>query len=125
MTFRQALDQHLSAIQRRDLQAFAETVAEDDIVLITADGRLVRSAREMLDMHRDWFAMPGWTLDATPVEVHEAPGMGVAVLHLVYREPRDPAPPLRQESYLTLVFREQGGRWVMVQDQNTPIQRKD
>jgi ketosteroid isomerase-like protein len=122
MTFREALDEHLSAIQRRDLQALAATVAEDEVVLITSDGRLVRSAREMLEMHRGWFEMTGWTLDVTPIHVDEAPGMGVAVLHLVYREAREGVPPLRQESYLTLVFREKNWKWVMTQDQNTPIQ---
>lgn len=121
MTFRETLREHLSAIQRRDLAAFASTIAEGDIVLITAEGKLVRSPREMLDMHRAWFAMPGWGLDVTPVTLHECPGLGVAVLHLVYTEPRPAGPPLRQESYLTLVFREDNGRWRMIQDQNTPV----
>ncbi len=31
----------------------------------TSDGRLVRSPRAMLDVHRDWFAMTGWSLDVT------------------------------------------------------------
>lgn len=123
MTFQDALEAHLSAIQRRDLPALADTVADDEIVLITADGRLVRSAREMLDMHRDWFGMTGWSLDVTPVEVQEAPGLGVATLHLVYREPRENGPPFRQESYLTLVFRFQEGKWLMVLDQNTPVRQ--
>jgi len=28
---------------------------------------------------------------------------------------------VRQESLLTLVFQNRGGRWLMFQDQNTPI----
>jgi hypothetical protein len=68
-------------------------------------------------MHRAWFATPGWTLEAKPVEIYESADMGVAVMHLDYREP----PSVRSESYLTLVFERRGGRWVMVQDQNTPI----
>jgi hypothetical protein len=41
----------------------------------------------------------------------------VAVLELDYREP----PQTRSRSYLTLVFENRAGRWLMVQDQNTPI----
>jgi hypothetical protein len=43
-----------------------------------------------------------------------------AVLHLDYRETPADRPPLRQQSYLTLIFRRQADRWVMVLDQNTP-----
>jgi hypothetical protein len=38
------------------------------------------------------------------------------VLHLDYREDGK-----NSESYLTLVFENRGGKWLMVQDQNTPI----
>ena len=56
------------------------------------------------------------TLAAKPVEIYENGGLGVAVLHLDYREDAK-----RSESYLTLVFENRGGEWLMVQDQNTPI----
>jgi hypothetical protein len=65
----------------------------------------------------------GWRLETTPVRVYERPQMGVAVLHLVYRETPRYRPPLREESYLTLVFQERGGKWLMVQDQSTPIKK--
>ena len=117
MTFRDTLRRHLRAIQDRDLQGLADTVAPAPLVLIMADGKLVRSTREFLEAHRAWFASPGWTLEAKEIEVFEAPELGVAVLELDYREP----PASRSRSYLTLVFRNQGGRWLMVQDQNTPI----
>ena len=42
--------------------------------------------------------------------------LGVAVLHLDYREDGK-----QSLSYLTLVFENRGGGWLMVQDQNTPI----
>jgi len=119
MTFRETLRRHLQAIQERDLEALADTVAEEGLVLIMADGRLVRSRAEFLEAHRGWFAMQGWTLQASEVEVFEGADLGVALLRLDYREP----PATHSRSYLTLVFRRQDGRWVMVQDQNTPIQQ--
>lgn len=114
--FREAVGRHLLAIEKKDLAALATTVAPDRLVLITAEGRLVRSAAEFLELHRGWFAMPGWTLQAKPVEFIEAAELGIAVLDLDYREADK-----RQESRLTLVFERRDGRWLMVLDQNTPL----
>src|SRR4051812_40687751 len=105
MSFRATLDKHLKAIQDRDLAALAETLPADELVLISSDGRVVRSAAEFLQMHRDWFAMTNWSLGVTPVHVAETAEMGVAVLRLDYRETPADRPPLRQQSVLTLLFR--------------------
>ena len=117
MTFRETLAKHLQAIQERNLEALAATVAPERVVLIMADGKLVRSTAAFLEAHRGWFAMPNWTLFTEEVELFEGPDLAVAVLRLNYREP----PDVRSESYLTLVFQRHDGKWLMVQDQNTPI----
>ena len=117
MSFRETLRRHLQAIRERDLAALADTLAAPALVLIMADGKLVRSTQEFLEAHRGWFAVPGWTLEARELEVHEGADLAVALLELDYREP----PATRSRGYLTLVFRNHGGRWLMVQDQNTPI----
>lgn len=117
MSFSEALERHLRAIRERDLDALADTVAPEELVLIMADGKLARSTREFLETHRGWFAVKNWTLDAEPVKTFESADLAVAVLRLDYREP----PATRSESYLTLVFQRRGGKWLMVQDQNTPI----
>jgi ketosteroid isomerase-like protein len=117
--FRETLGRHLLAIETRDLETLAATVA-DPLILITADGQLKRSKSEFVDAHRGWFAMTNWTLQAKPIEIYEMSysggGIGIAVLHLDYREGEK-----RSLSYLTLVFEKRDGEWLMVQDQNTPI----
>jgi ketosteroid isomerase-like protein len=115
MNFRETLGRHLLAIETRDLDTLAATVA-DPLILVMADGQMKRSKAEFVEAHRGWFAMTNWQLSAKPVEIYENAGLGVAVLHLDYREDAK-----RSESYLTLVFEERGGEWLMVQDQNTPI----
>lgn len=114
LSWRQALERHLDAIQRRDLAALAETIA-DDLLLVTSEGRLKHGAPEFLEAHRAWFEMKGWTLDASIETVQETPAMGVAVLRLLYTEPG-----VSQASLLTLIFEKRGDRWLMVLDQNTP-----
>lgn len=121
--FRLALGKHLLAIEERDIDALAATVAPDGVLLVMSDGRLVRSTDEFLKAHREWFAMKNWRLEVKPVQVYESAEIGVALLHLEYREHPPDRPPTRQESLLTLVFRNRNGTWLMFQDQNTPLRR--
>jgi uncharacterized protein (TIGR02246 family) len=121
MAFRDGLDRHLQAIRERDLPGLIATLPSDDVTLITSDGRLVRSVAEMVQMHKDWFAATTWTLDMEVVSVIESPEIGVAVIRLDYRDEPPGRPPIREASYLSLVFALRDGRWLMVQDQNTPI----
>lgn len=120
-SFREALARHLLAIEEKDLEAFAETVAPDGVVAVMTDGRITRSTEEFLDAHRGWFAMKHWRLEVKPVQLIESAELGVATLQLEYRETPPGRPATRQESVMTLVFRQRGGKWVMVQDQNTPM----
>jgi hypothetical protein len=124
MTFRETLDRHLLAIRGRDLAGLIETLPREELTLITSDGRLVRTASEFTEMHRGWFAEPAWTLSAEIVNLIESPEIGVAVVLLDYRDDTPGRPALRQASYLSLIFARRDGRWVMIQDQNTPIKAR-
>jgi ketosteroid isomerase-like protein len=115
MNFRETLGRHLLAVETRDLDTLASTIA-DSLILIMADGKLKRTKTDFVEAHRAWFSMKNWTLTAKPVEIYEGGSLGVAVMHLDYREDGRAS-----ESYLTLVFEQHDGQWLMVQDQNTPI----
>jgi uncharacterized protein (TIGR02246 family) len=120
-SFREALGRHLLAIEERDLDALADTVADEEILLVMSDGRLARSKKEFLEAHRGWFAMKNWRLEVKPVQIIDTPALGVALFQLEYRETPPGKPPTRQESMLTLVFQQRNGKWAMVLDQNTPV----
>lgn len=121
MTFRETLDRHLRALRERNFAELRDTVAPDELTLIMADGRLVRTTAEFLELHRGWFTSTTWTLTPTVLHTVETPELALAVLHLDYRDDPPGAPPVRETSHLTLVFAFRAGRWLMVLDQNTPI----
>jgi hypothetical protein len=125
MTFRETLDFHLDAIRGRDLTKLIETLPREELSLITSDGRLVRTTSEFIEMHRGWFDETTWALDAEVVSLEQSPDLGVAVLRLDYRDEPPGRPPVREASYLCLVFARREGRWVMIHDQNTPIRVRD
>jgi uncharacterized protein (TIGR02246 family) len=121
MTFDDALAHHLAAIRARDLDGLAATVAADELVLVTAGGEVSTSTPHFLALHRDWFRSPTWSLDTELV--HRRVGVDVAtcVLRLDYRDRPPDGPPIHERSILSLVFAQRDGRWLLVQDQNTPI----
>ncbi len=121
MTFLETLHRHLGALRERNLPALIETLPSNELTLITSDGGLVRSVSEFIAMHRAWFAETTWTLEFDLVSLVESSETGVALLRLDYRDVPPSRPPLREISYLTLVFALRDGRWLMVQDQNTPV----
>jgi uncharacterized protein (TIGR02246 family) len=123
MSFRETLERHLRAIRERDLPALVATLPADELVLIMADGRLERSVTRFVELHRGWFAQPSWSLATELVSLVETPELGVAVVYLDYRDEPSGGASIHETSYLTLVFARRDGRWVMVQDQNTPIRQ--
>jgi uncharacterized protein (TIGR02246 family) len=124
MTFRDTLDRHLQAIQDRDLGALIETLPADGLTLVMADGRLVRSVQEFVDLHRKWFAQPTWSLEVESVQVTETADVGVALLYLDYHDVAPDGRAIHESSYLTLIFARRDGKWVMVHDQNTPVRKR-
>jgi len=60
--FREALARHLLAIEEKDIDALAATIAPDGVLLVMSDGKLVRSTEEFIEAHRGWFAMKHWRL---------------------------------------------------------------
>ncbi|MFO0888468.1 MAG: nuclear transport factor 2 family protein [Isosphaeraceae bacterium] len=126
MTFLETLDQHLRSIRERNLDGLIATLPDrdDDLLLIMSNGKLVRSVRTFIELHRDWFASPTWTLSAEQVSATETPDLGIAVLRLAYHDEPPGAAPVDESSLLTLVFARRDSRWVMIQDQNTPIRQR-
>jgi hypothetical protein len=66
MTFSETVEKHLRAIRDHDLPSLIETLPDEKegLLLIMSDGRLVRTVREFVALHRDWFGSPTWTLTA-------------------------------------------------------------
>jgi len=121
--FRLALGKHLLAIDERDLGVLAATVAPDNVLLVASDGRLTRTTKEFIEGYRAWFAMKHWRVDVKPIQIWEGAELGVALLNYAYREMPPGQAPTLQLSVVSLVFQNRNGKWLMIQNQNTPLQR--
>lgn len=125
MTFKETLEAHLTAIKDRNLDALIETLAPSQLTLVTANGELLETTDEFVGLHKEWFESSTWSLDSEVVHEHEGSDVGVAVILLDYQDVGEDGGAIRQHSYLTLIFAKQNDKWLLVQDQNTPIKQAD
>lgn len=121
--FNATLDAHLQAITQRDLPTLLETVSDraDFSVIFPDGGRLVgKPAYEA--MHREWFADPDWHMTFSEVSRWEREDMAGVLLRYDYRDRPEPGTGNPRQRFLFLLFERIDGRWLLVHDQNTPIQ---
>jgi ketosteroid isomerase-like protein len=118
-TFRDALGEHLAALQARDVERFAATLGAD-VVVVDGSGAISRGTDAVLRSHAEWFAAPEpWTFDYEILFTRETPSSGLALIDATYRHTPD-AEPAR--FLLSLVFeRDADGAFKFVYDQNTPL----
>jgi uncharacterized protein (TIGR02246 family) len=119
-TFRRALDEHLGAIQSKDLVRFASTLG-DNVTVVDGAGRITQGTDRVLRSHAAWFADPDpWTFAYDVMYLRDLGTAGLALIDVTYHQ-RPEAPPSR--FLLSLVFvRESDGTWRFVYDQNTAHQ---
>ncbi len=116
MSLEEDVDRHLAAIRARDLETLADTVHPEDVVLVSSTGTVSLGREAFLDVHREWFASTTWTLEPDLIHLREGTDLATVLLSLRYRDG-----DTDESSVLSLVFRNDGDRWLMVQDQNTPV----
>jgi uncharacterized protein (TIGR02246 family) len=121
--FREAVGRHLLAIEDRNLDALAATLSPDGVILLMSDGRLTRTTKEFLDGYRAWFALKNWRLEVKPVQIMEGKDLGAALMVYELREMPPGGTPTRQVSLVSMLFRERDGKWLMIMNQSTPLQK--
>lgn len=122
--FHAAVQDHLAAIARRDLAALLPTLTEGkELTMIGPDGSKLDTREQYLDFHRAWFAAKDeGKLEPEIVRTIETPGLGHALIRYRYSA-KGPSGPVRTTAWLALTFAREHGRWRLVFDQNTLIQR--
>ena len=87
---------------------------------MTAEGEVSTDPGRFLALHAEWFRATSWSLETRLLDVHLGTDMATCLLALEYRDRAADGTAIREDSVLGLVFSLEDGRWVLVQDQNTP-----
>ena len=126
MTFQQALQRHLTAVQERDLDTFIDTIASDgSLAMIMPNGNYLDEYQEIVELHQEWFADPEWRMSFELVNQRETPAMASALCLVTYEDVDEEGEPVQFQYFLNLIFAKQGNKWLLVHDQNTIIDMAD
>ena len=120
---RTTLDQHLAAINARDLDALMATVtAGDKLTTILPNGNVLATREAYHQLHVDWFKDGDWRMVFDIEDVERFGDMGVArVRYDSQSRQADGSYLSKRVAQLTLVFQLQQDQWRLVYDQNTVV----
>lgn len=126
MTFQQALQRHLTAVQERDLKTFLDTIASDgSMAMILPNGNYLDEYQAIVELHEEWFADTEWRMTTEIVNQRETPAMASALCLVTYEDVDEDGESIQFQYFLNLIFAKQGNKWLLVHDQNTIIDMAD
>jgi ketosteroid isomerase-like protein len=122
-SFKAAVQEHLAAISARDMEALLPTLTSGkELTMIAPNGYRFEMRQQYVDFHRQWFAAKDdGKLVAEIVHLIESPALGHALIKYRYTSKDNAGKPQASDSWLTLTFALEDGRWRLVFDQNTLI----
>lgn len=120
-SLKMALEKHLSALRSKDLKSFSETLSPDKLTLVLPNGKLIKTPREFVEMHREWFGEAGWSMTHKVHSISQNGNMGFALVKSEYREEERDGKPYLNTMYVSRIFEKVNGKWLLVYDQATAI----
>lgn len=115
-SFIEALTEHIDAIQERDIDRFAATLAQNDVQFIGGDGSIIDGRENAIEAHRGWFMNDDWTFNPEVLWTREEGDLALALTRVDYRE-KD----AQKQFMLLFAFVREPEGWKLLLDQNTPI----
>jgi ketosteroid isomerase-like protein len=119
--FEDQLAAHFNAVQKRDLPALEKTLTGGkSLELIFPNGTRTTTRAEYVAFHKDWFTFKTWTMHFDPVSSIDAGDVRIVTVKTHFEDVEE-GKPIASESWLTLTFRKEKGRWALIHDQNTRV----
>ncbi|WP_251553061.1 nuclear transport factor 2 family protein [Psychrobacillus sp. MER TA 171] len=119
-SFHTVLIKHLDLMQNKDIIPFLQTISEqEDISVIMPNGRLISGYKDVAEFNKDWFADIDWSLSYQIIKEECTDEMGYAVVEIEYKDVDQNGNPYNKIYYLTLIFKKNNEKWLLVHDQNT------
>lgn len=124
LSLREAFDVYVQAVQAGDLDGLFTTVTErQEMFFVTASGELIDGREGYRRFHEAWFAETGWSMPVELLRAEEGPDLGYTLAVFRYREDMPDGRARHLDSYFTLLWRLEDGRWRVVGDICSPIER--
>ena len=119
------LDEHLKAIERRDLKALANTLSPDGrMQFILPDTEVMKTTQAFLDYHQKWFNEDsGWSMENSVISANVDKVLAEVVVQAMYSEPDRNGKPYFNRLFVSYTLRNIDGQWYIVKDHATSVER--
>ncbi len=122
--FKTALKIHLDAISARDLETLEATLSpQGDMHLILPQINITTTAKEFMDFHRDWFEIPGWTMENKIVHTNVGQTMGIGIVEALYKEEERDGKPYFNRMHVSYSMKKIDGIWYVIKDHASSVEK--
>ena len=123
-SLRETFDLYVGSVQNSDLKGLFNTVTEGEkFFFVTTGGKLIDTRQGYYDFHEGWFKEKEWEMPVELLEVREGKKYGYTNAIFHYRAKTPDGRIYNLDSYFTLIFHKEDGRWKVVADICAPIAR--
>jgi nitroreductase/ketosteroid isomerase-like protein len=124
LSLREVFDVYVQSIHNSDLKSLFTTVTKrEKFFFLTSSGRLINTRSGYYQFHEDWFKEKNWEMPVDDIQVHEGNDFGYTTAIFHYRSKTPEGGLSILDSWFTLIFHKEEGRWKVVADICTPIER--
>jgi nitroreductase/ketosteroid isomerase-like protein len=124
LSIRETFDFYVRSAQNADLEGLFSTVTDNEsFFFVTGGGKLIDSRQGYYEFHQRWFGGTGWEMPVELLEVYEGEDYGYTNAIFHYMEETPEGGKYLLDSYFTLIFHKEEGKWKVVADICAPISR--
>jgi nitroreductase/ketosteroid isomerase-like protein len=123
-SLKETFDLYVKSVQNTDLEGLFSTVTDSErFCFLTSNGELINSRQAYYKFHENWFKETNWEMPVELLETHEAKDYGYTIAIFHYKQELPEGGKYNLDSYFTLIYHKENGKWKVITDICTPIKR--
>jgi len=120
----ESFDLYVESVQNASLESLFLIVSNSEsFYFLTSSGELIDTRRGYYEFHERWFEDETWEMPVKLVEVNEGDDYGHTIAEFHYKSDLPEGERYNLDSYFTLIWRKEDGRWKVIADICTPMRR--
>lgn len=127
--FTASLQEHLDAMTNKNIEIVEATVPKptETMHLILPDGTEMKTAKEFIEMHREWFkdTISNWKLTFNIKYAHTNKDMGYALVEALLKEPNRNGKPYFHKMHVSYVLEKTDNKWLVIKDHASSIEKSE
>ncbi|MBN1363184.1 MAG: nitroreductase family protein [Syntrophaceae bacterium] len=123
-SLKETFDLYVNSVQNSDLAKLFSTVSDSErFYFLTSHGELIDSRQEYHTFHENWFKEADWDMPVELVKIHQDGDFGYTIAIFYYSSKLPDGQTYHLDSYFTLLYHRENGKWKVIADICTPIKR--